>query len=220
MLADLQRALGEAVRRGVVPNAPVGVLDLTPAEHAFLTRLAVSAGFHFTCSVQRSWCERRTRNAARIVLAALAPERACALVDEWIARGGGTSSFFMSESEELLELIAQRLPDPSPELSLCRVEQAVHRANLVTAPFAPPAALPADAHLMRGRGAALVTIAPTGLAVIFAPGLPDLHRAAEPDEEELWRACAAPTAHAALLAAGHARERIAALVAAGVLELL
>jgi len=213
MLTDFQRAWGLAVRAGAPPGRiPRGC---TVAERTFLEGLEHSDDFKVTVLVQRSWCEHRTRTAARLVLAALPEDQSRALVEEWVARGGGTSSFSASEADELLEFIAQRLPDPSPALTLCRMEQAVHRASRASATFVPVAAA-GDPLLVRGRGATLVHLGES-LPVLFAPGLADLHREAR-DEVELWLACASPVRLSAVVEAGHPREVVLRLIAIGALE--
>ncbi len=217
MLTEFQRAWGLAVRAGMPPGRISRGCAL--AERTFLEGLEHSDGFKVTVLVQRSWCEHRTRTAARLILAALPEDQGRALVTEWVARGGGTSSFSASEADELLEFIAQRLPDPSPALTLCRIEQAVHRASLASATFAPSDAVAAtcDPLLVRARGAALVHLEGP-LSVLFAPGLADLHREARGDEIELWLACASPVRLSAAVSAGHVREGVMRMIAIGALE--
>ena len=53
------------------------------------------------------------------------------LIDDWIACGGGTSSFEAIEAEAMLEFIAGRLPTPSHEWTVCRFEQAAMRVHEV-----------------------------------------------------------------------------------------
>jgi hypothetical protein len=215
MLTDFQRAWGLAVRTGKPPGR--SFRGCTLAERTFLEDLAYSDDFRVTLLVQRSWCEHRTRSAARLTLAALPQDQGLALIAKWLARGGGTSSFSASEADELLEFIARRLSDPSPALTLCRMEQAVHRASLASATFVPREAPTCDPLLARARGAAIVHLGGE-LSVLFAPGLADLHREATGEEIELWRACENPLRLSAAVSAGHSREGVTRLIAAGALE--
>lgn len=217
MLTDFQRAWGFAVRTGMPPGR--SLRGCTLAERAVLEGLADSDGFRVTLLVQRSWCEHRARSAAPLTLAALPEDQGRILIAKWLARGGGTSSFCASEADELFEFIARRLPDPSRALTLCRMEQAIHRASLASAKFAPHEALAAtcDPLLVRARGAAIVALGEP-LSVLFAPGLADLHREARNDEIELWRACESPIRLSAAVSAGHSREGVMRLIGVGALE--
>src|SRR5687767_10253896 len=102
--------------------------DLESQERDHLVRIAGSRGLEFTASVQRSWCELRATRAAHFTLGVLPPAEGRALVESWVGRGGGTASFFATEAEAFLEFIAGTLPVPSHVLSVCRFEQATHRA--------------------------------------------------------------------------------------------
>jgi hypothetical protein len=50
-------------------------------------------------------------------------------LQDWVAGGGGTSSFFENNAEGLLDFIAERLDEPSHAASLCRFERALIRAR-------------------------------------------------------------------------------------------
>jgi len=50
----------------------------------------------------------------------------------------GLSSLFAAEADALLEFIAEQLPDPSPELAVCRFEQLTLRANDAASSFTAP----------------------------------------------------------------------------------
>lgn len=255
MLSDFQLALGRAVRTRQAPDgssdlaaANRGILPgLTCAERAFLEGLGESPGFRFAAGVQRSWCDLRTRNAARVVLSALPTERARELVDAWVEQGGGTSSFFASEADELLEFIAARLPPHSMANNLCRVEQAVRRANQATATFVAPSLrkfeasqrlrqgraatlllLPAGGELREGRpdkgavgGRAEALGVPLEMAMLFAPGIAGLCREARSEEIALWHACAPSTPTGALVQHEDEgrRRTVSDLLMQGVLEI-
>jgi hypothetical protein len=243
VLARFQAILGDAVRRRAAPTLDflTSGMRLDAGELRFLVCLAESRGFWFTVGVQRSWCELRARNAARVVLGILPAAERRSLVEAWVVRGGGTASFHATEADRFLDFIAAHLPDPSHALTVCRVEQAIHRATQAAAAFAPepPLDAQADPAVARGGGAALVSVPArrgpldrflTGdgreagaepgpeMRVLFAPGLAGLCREASPGEARIWDACAAPIAVSALEADGHARPCVAGLLAAGVLE--
>ena len=138
---DVQTALGRLVR---VPDGldPLRTLQLDESERVSLKRIAQSAGYRFTVGVQRSWCVGRAARAGYLTLSTFPVALRSALLDEWVNSGGGTSSFFAAEGDALLDFIANRLPDPSHELTLCRLEQATLRANDGAIDFrAPDAAL-------------------------------------------------------------------------------
>ena len=237
-LLELQGALLAALHAAPGTAEAPADLPLTEDERRYLERLSASRGFAFTAEVRRSWCEMRATRAAGLTLAALGGDRRRRLVAEWLDGGGGASSFFASEAEDFLEFIAARLPEPSHALSLCRFEQAVHRAAAAAAVFVHPPRWRADAAVRRGAGAALVEFHadPAGVLwsaeegtplppmgdrsdLLFAPGLPDLCRPASASERRLWNACAAPSTIQELAAAGHAEEQVDDWLAVGALEL-
>jgi hypothetical protein len=137
------------------------------------------------------------------------------IVEEWVNLGGGASSFFASEADSFLEFIARRLPDPSHELTVARLEQAVHRANDAAAAFKSVDSVVCNAHdieLRRSKSAALVyffaepqcvfaalngagplpPLSNQSYPVLFAPGLPGLFRPASADQVVLWDTLATP----------------------------
>src|SRR5438046_1378824 len=157
-LLDFQTALGRLVR---APDGgdPFRSLCLDAGERSCLETLLQSAGFRFTVGVQRSWCVGRTMNAGFLTLSILADDVRRPLLDEWTNSGGGTSSFFAAEADALFDFIADRLPNPSHELTACLFEQATLRANEKAAGFTPPEWVRLDAPqcaLRRGCYAGIV----------------------------------------------------------------
>ena len=240
-LADWQIALGRAMQAGS-HHQMLDDIHLAPDARARVARLCRSPGFRFTAKIQRSWCEARSASGARLTLLALSPEQRRDLVAEWVDRGGGRQSFLAGEAEGFLEFLAERLPEPSHALSLCRFERALLLASEAATEFRSPdlARLDdADCLLMAGRHATLVAfhadidplfaalerkaalppVTAITRSIVFAPGIPRLLRATEPAEATLWQAIAAPITSAALLRQGHARSQIEAFVAEGVAEI-
>jgi hypothetical protein len=189
-LHDFQAALGRALCEPKRPAMRAGVLSLE--ERVQLTGLLSSAGFTFTRSIQRSWCEGRVALLARHTLAALPPAQRQALVRAWVDGGGGRNTFGAAEAIAFLAFVAGRLRDDPAALQLCRIEQAIHRASIGRQDFAPPT-WPADgkALLARGYWATLVGAArkhgSDQAPLFFAPGLPGLFREATPPEQALWK---------------------------------
>src|SRR5581483_3439068 len=58
------------------------------------------------------------------------------------------------------------------------------------------------------------------MAVLFAPGIPDLHRPAQQEEIVLWRACAAPRPAGALIRRKGRRQMVLRLATEGVLDIV
>jgi hypothetical protein len=239
-LLDFETALGRLVRVQTSEN-PFRGLDLAASERAKLATIGESAGFHFTVTVQRSWCRGRAAKAARLTLSILQPEQRQQLLEEWVDSGGGTASFFATEADAFLDFIAEHLPDPSHELTVCRMEQGTLRASEAARFFVPPNLSRLDAPgcmLRAGRYATLVRfhaeprlllpalgrgplppLMPDIIPVFLAPGLDGLFRVATAAELALWERLTAPVAFTALLQEGHQREAIEALVLAGGVEL-
>ena len=180
----------------------------------------------------------RAANAAALTLSILPLEERRQIVEEWVSIGGGASSFFASEADSFLEFIARRLADPSHELTVARLEQAVHRANDAAPAFRPvdPAVYNApDIELRRSKSAALVyffaepqrvfaalnraeplpPLSDRSYPVLFAPGLPGLFRPATDDEAALWEKLAAPVAIRELLEDKRTRQIVQDFVVIG-----
>jgi hypothetical protein len=201
-LASFQSSLGRALR---------GESTCSVDSH--------SAGFRFTMSVRRSWCESRSTMAARSVLKLLPQGERQGLVGEYVDQGGGLAWFQSTESERFLSFLAPRLPDPSHALTICRMSQALSRARLGTASFHVTSQLARAGPVVRGAHAALVwfyaepgavisaleggRIPPLGsphCALLFAPGMRDLFRIATGEEAALWASLAIAKAPPALVA--------------------
>jgi hypothetical protein len=253
MLSRFQRLLGTAVRERRIPAlddseaprvADVSGLALSAREAAFFDRLSDNRGFHFTVEVQRSWCELRTLNAARVTLGALPIHERRTLVKSWVQDGGGTESFFATEADVLLDYIAMRVPAGSTAAVVCRIEQAVQRAHRAPAQEAQPGPVTDDTALVRGGDATLLRVPISAAAamraavgpgvdeaaartkadaepefeVLLAPGISGLLREAGADEARIWWACMTPTSVSVLCSAGHERATLEALVDEQVLE--
>lgn len=214
-LLAFQTGLGRMVRAPASadsdgrPADPLEGLTLADDERAQLRALADSRGFRLTRGIQRSWCEGRAVKAASATLSMLPPAERRRLVKKWVDAGGSTGSFFASEAVAFLDFIAQQLPDPSHPLTVCQMEQAVHRVSEEAITFSPPdlcAINTPDALLRVGKGASVVyffaeparildaldggqplpPLSEKPLSVLFAPGLPGLFRLASEDEDVLW----------------------------------
>ena len=211
--------------------------ELSAAEIGRLEALFDSPGLRVTAGIQRSWCEGRAFKAAPFTLSALSPARREDLVAAWVKAGGGAHSFPASEADAFLDFIVGFLTDPSHELTVCRIEQALARATAGALGFNPPdlAALE-EAHtvLRASHAAALVRFSAEPelllqalagkqpvrkgadeLEVLFAPGLPGLCRPADPAEVRLWRALASPRFSRDLLREGHGSDTIERMVLCG-----
>jgi len=190
-LDAFQAGLGAMVRG----EAPIGMAPPVPPD---------DPGLIFTRKVQRSWCEGRAANAARLTLTLLPVTERRRLTSAYVDAGGGLASFFAREAETFLAFLEARLPDPSHALTLCQMEQALNRARNAADGF-NPGQLEDNALVRGGRAAALVwfraepkavldalnggPVPPVGLpehAMLFAPGLPDLFRPASAEEAALW----------------------------------
>jgi hypothetical protein len=240
-LLDFQTALGRAVRAQVGEDALCGI-DFATGERACLAAMIESPGFRFTVDVQRSWSVGRASKAARLTLSILPAGKRRRLLDEWVSAGGGTASFFAAEAEAFLDFIAKHLPDPSHELTLCRVEQATLRASEGSRHFVAPnpsrldvpgcvlgagqyAALVqfhAEPHLLLAAlgGQPLPPLSPHVIPMLFGPGMDGLFRQATDDEVTLWERLVEPVGLTALLREGHRREAIEALTSTGCAEYL
>lgn len=219
-LSGFQAALGRSVRamsggRSPAANESRGTqARLTAAERSALDRLFASRGFHFTARIQRSWCAGRAANAARLTLTLVPSALRSQLLDEWVCRGGGTSSFFTAEADGLLRFLAMRLPRSSPAAAMARIERALilagsrapdpvsSAAGMSGAP-APMVRRSSAANLVGLRFAphhllAALDGGPTPrplarpLHFLFAPGVPRLFRPATSGERVVWRRLARP----------------------------
>ncbi len=209
--------------------AESGTLSLDGHERATLEAFKASAGYRFTAAVQRSWCVGRLDRAASFTLSVVPADLRARLLHAWVDAGGGTSSFFASESEAFLSFIAKNLPDPSHELTACRLERATLRANEHAQSFTPPdlSRLAPACRIARGSFADLVVfhgeprdiiesllkhrhlpISRTGTALLFAPGIEGLQRIATPAQQSVWERLATPLPLGVLLEEGYDRTEV------------
>jgi len=210
------------------------------AKRAGLEASSRSAGVRFTAAVERSWGARRPVNAGLLTLSTLQGDIRRRLLDAWMQSGGGTASFFSTVADSLLDFIAEQLPDPSPELALCRVEQltlrATHRASAVETPDPP---LLDPQRVVRQACHAGVVLFPGGsdlilskllrreplpafprnaTPILVAPGLQPLCRIASPTEHQIWTRLTHPAAANTLVRSGCSIEAIETMHRIGALE--
>ena len=210
------------------------------SERAGLGASSRNAGVRFTAAVERSWGARRPVNAGLLALSTLQGDVRRRLLGAWMESGGGTPSLFATEADSLLDFIAAQLPDPSPELALCRVEQltlrATHRASSFEAP--DRALLDPQRVVRQGRHAGVVLF-PAGFdrilskllqreplpagsrnatPLLVAPGSQPLCRIASPPEYEIWTRLAQPAAVHVLVRSGAPIGAIEAMLRIGALE--
>lgn len=241
-LHDFQIALGRLVRARQA-DGPAGQivarLALDGGEREAFARLQEGRGLAFTREVQRSWCKGRARNAAYLTLSLLEEEERQRLLDEWVEAGGGIASFFAGEAVAFLDFLALHLHDKAHALSICRMEQAVHRAGTAEADW-PDAAeeLRGATMLMRASCASLVQfhaepdvllravqsetplppIRPEPVAFLFGPELAGLFERADGAEAALWARLARTASLDELLHEGHALEVIERLISLGIVH--
>jgi hypothetical protein len=200
-LNEYQHALAAAVREQ----------ELSSTQRALVKNLSPT-GIALTARIRSSWCMGRARRAARLTLAALTEPEREAIVRDWVAQGGGTSSFFEAEIETFLDFIAKRVEAPSHAASLCRFERALHRARSNRNAGDAVQPLGSMTLIQRAAEAELVTFhAPMeelleALAgkrgwppvegashqLLIAPGIAGLVRDANAAEINLWEAAARP----------------------------
>jgi hypothetical protein len=206
---------------------------------ALLEELPQSTGLRFRAALQHSWCARRAVNPGLLALSILRHEERRNLLNAWVASGGGTPSFFPAEADALLDCIAEQLPDPSPGLAMCRLEQLTLRANNHAISFKArePAFLQLQRVIRRARHAGILLFdgeveailctllrrnlpAPRSeaTALLVAPGLRRLWRIATPLENDLWTRLSAPAAAMTLLQEGYPAAQIETLLYVGALE--
>jgi hypothetical protein len=238
-LQELQAALAEGVRRRPDAVAEIAWPErLGAPERHYLARVILSPGMAFTREVRRSWCEMRATRAARLTVALLPRELRARVVQEWLERGGGASSFFASEAQDFLEFLAPWLPAPSHVLSVCRFEQALYKVSAAATVFEAPRlpgripgvrhgtaaslvtflAEPACVLSAAELGAALPSPTPEASHLLFAPGLPCLCSVPSAADVALWESCGAGVSTRELRAAGHPEERVRALLSVGALQ--
>jgi hypothetical protein len=210
------------------------------AERAGLEASSRGAGVRFTAAVERSWGARRPVNAGLLALSTLQGDIRRRLLGAWMESGGGTASFYAAVADTLLDFIAEQLPDPSPELALCRVEQltlrATHRASAFETP--DPALLDPQRILRRAGDAGVVlfpvgsdlilstlllrepppAFSPSATPLLVAPGLQPLCRIATSTEHHLWTLLTQPAATNTLVRNGCPIEAIEAMHRIGALE--
>lgn len=240
-LLDFQIALGRNVRRPVGKDRLSG-LHLTRDERARVEMITKSAGFRFTIAVQESWSVARAGKAARLTLSILPVHKRRRILDDWVRRGGGTSSFHNAEADAFLDYVAEHLPDPSHELTLCKLEKGTHRASEGSRHFVEPDLSRLDAPncvLRAGRyslivpfyaepklllaaldGHPLPPLSRNIISLLFAPGLRGLFREATDEEVTLFKRLANSVEFGTLLREGHPRNLIEALLLAGGAEYL
>jgi len=118
-------------------------------------------------------------------------------VNDWVDAGGGTIFDPVSDADAFLEFAAGHLSEPSPAMTICRMEQAAYRASTAALRFKPPDLSLLDhpkTMLCAGKGAARVRffaepqrlfaaieakaqlppLSDRCFFVLFAPGLPAL----------------------------------------------
>lgn len=233
-----QTALGRVIR-GFATRRDAEIAQLRVAlnegEHAYLLRLLDGRGLPFTIEIQRSWCKGRARDAAYLTLSLLPEDRQQDLLSQWVERGGGTSSFFANEADAFLEFIAAQLDPRTHALSICRMEQAVHRAargNAETTAPSLPDNLSSETVLALGRHCSLVEFycdpdrlfaaltqrlplpdsEEESTTLLFAPWIPGYFRRAEHTEIGLLARLRQLTEIHELLKAGHALHAVINLI--------
>lgn len=229
--SDMERTIAETAREFAIDRDRLRELGT----------LLHGAGFGFTRQVRRSWCMGRTAGAAQLTLSLLTIEKRRSLVEDWVDAGGGAVLDVTSEAPAFLAFVARHLPNPSHELSVCRMEEAAYRASAAAANFTRPAlVLPdeQDVPLRHGRGSMVVyffadprqlfpaitacsslpPLGKKGFPHLFAPGLTTLRRAASGAEVRLWHRLAVPASLHALRVEKFSLRLVMALLAVGAIE--
>ena len=210
------------------------------SERAGLGASSRAAGVRFTAAVERSWGARRPVNVGLLALSTLQGDVRRRLLGAWTESGGGTASFFAAVADSLLDFIAEQLPESSPELALCRVEQLTLRATQRASAFEAPPPAPLDPQrVIRQACHAGVVLFPAGsdlilskllpreplpaylrnaTPLIVAPGLQPLFRIATPTEHEIWSRLVPPAAVNTLVRNGCPIEAIETMLRIGALE--
>ncbi len=240
-LHSFQTTLGRLIRARQADGALHKIVARAPLDDeqcAAFDVLLAGRGLAFTREVQRSWCKGRARNAAYLTLSMLDEGERQQLLDEWVEAGGGAASFFVGEASAFLDFLALHLHGRKHALSICRMEQAVHRAGAgdAGAPISVAEALCDATLLARAPCASLVefhaepevllpavqdgTPLPSEqqepIALMFGPELSGLFERADAFEAALWRRLTTPSLCAVLLEEGHAAAVIERLISLGV----
>lgn len=239
-LVDFQTGLARLVG-AQQSRHPLAGLNLDVLESQYLQAVQTTRGLLFCKSIQRSWCIGRAAKAAHLTLSFLPENQRQQLLEEWIDSGAGNQSFYDAEAASFLEFIAARLPNPSHELSVCRLEQATLRVGEGKEYFvAPDVAVlnELECKLRRGRYAALVEfyVEPHRLLeslqqhqplpplssevtpMFLAPGIEQFCHAPSTGEVELWAALELPQQLGELLARGHEPNTLKRLLNDGIIE--
>jgi hypothetical protein len=195
---------------------------LDERERASLTALMHTDGFRVTVAIQRSWCEGRAARGAQLTLSLVPEPRRRRLLEEWIATGAGTNSFFEAEADALFEFLSTRLDDYPEALRVCRIERATLRAHAHVDRFELPVVTDLDQPgclVWTSYFASLVRCDTEPWRILFAPGLSGLWRPASLTEEDLWTSLSTPVGVGQLLQNGHSRSVIEDLFIVGAIEI-
>ena len=240
VLIDFQTALGRLLRVQDGTD-PLRGLNLNTDERSYIESLTERAGFHFSVSIQRSWCIGRAAKSAYLTLSLLSDGERRRLLEQWISSGAGSQSFYEAEADSFLDFISGQLIDPSHELTVCQFEQATLRASKGTNFY-----IAQDLHrlnnrdcmLGRGRYAGAVRfyaeprrlmnsllkheplplLSHEVITMLFGPGFENLCRPASIDEGNLWDRLDGPVAMKALLSEGYQEETFITLLKGGAIE--
>ena len=240
-LHSFQTALGRLVRARQADGDAhkiVARLPLDDAERGAFEVLLAGRGLDFTREVQRSWCKGRARNAAYLTLSMLDEGERQRLLDEWVEAGGGIGSFFAGEALAFLDFLALHLHGRTHMLAICRMEQAVQRANaaepdvqayvaedlrestrIARAPRASLVEFHAEPEQLLHAvqtGTALPPQSQEPIALLFGPDLAGLFERADRAEVALWQRLATPASWGELLREDHAPAVIERLISLGI----
>jgi len=240
-LHEMQMALGAMV---IAPKSASALdeLSLTTREHAWLNRVAGSAGFDVTCDIQRWWRATRLRMIVRLTLAAMGERQAELLLRSYIESVPFSSFFFIPEALSFLEYAIEHAPHAPHFLSAASFERAMLLASDAapsqSRPARPTVRLRASQKIRRNPAASIVEFdAPPeallaallfgeplpasqgeSFPVLVAPGLPHLWRDASPCEAELFYRCETAATVATLLSMTKApKESLRELLSVGAL---
>lgn len=224
MLSEFQTAMGRLIRAPAWGDAPLerfADLGLSEAETAQIAAALTKPSVAFQVNIQRSWARYKSGEGAAFTLSCLSAAQRASLIEGWVELGGGTDLLIMREGHAFLDYIAEHLPNPSHELSICRMEQAIHLANggaVSFTPLAVDAALAAPL-LTKHPEATLVDfhtdpnallectqqqrpLPPVGAHTaswLIAPGVPGLVQFANIEQIRAMRRLTQPTSPQALL---------------------